>query len=438
MALSSSLPVARMGNCLDLRTKSQKLWDEIMVDGSAGGCCCFCKVPKPRLEFVMEMLESGGSADWVGRGGDNMIHRAVRLRHMDLLKMLVGKASNISKVSIPFQSSPLHYAIEQNLEEFYVYLAKMQANVSVIAQGETVLTMCVMEPQYYEALRTVVQIVGRNRDMLRGTNGDGLSVVHVAIRERRFKMLDWLTKGQKVPPDITDTEGRPALFYAVELDCAKSCEILLRNGANLAARGPRRMSSLIQGAILRHTNPVKALLWDIKKSRSLARLNDYDKDGNTAVHYAATSSRGGVLKILLDAGCNPNIPNRKGLFPVHIVATQGDQNLMRILISTQKIKCQLDVKDSLGNTPLHRALQHGHERMSLQLLEGGADPVGQENRDGWSALMAAKREFWNGKIDDVTIRRMHQFETVRDLNVKIDRAVKKLEDKKQHRSLRID
>ena len=52
--------------------------------------------------------------------------------------------------------------------------------------------------------------------------------------------------------------------------------------------------------------------------------------------------------------------------------------------------------------------------------------------------MAAKREFWNGKIDDVTIRRMHQFETVRDLNVKIDRAVKKLEDKKQHRSLRID
>ena len=70
-------------------------------------------------------------------------------------------------------------------------------------------------------------------------------------------------------------------------------------------------------------------------------------------------------------------------------------------------------------------------------MEGGADPVGQDNRDGWSALMAAKREFWNGKIDEVTIKRMYQFETVRDLNVKIDKVLKKANAPK-HRSTMIE
>ena len=273
----------QMGNCLDLRTNNQKLWDEVVVDGQAGGCCCFCKLPKPRMEVVLELLRNGASPDYKSRGGDNMIHRAVRLRHMEMLVELVGKARNISQVSTPFGSSPLHFAIENGLKEYYVYLCKMQANPSAIdGNGETVLTMCVLNRDYFEALRTVIQIVGKNRDMLRGLNDEGLSVLHVAIRERQYHMLDWMTKQQRVPVDVVDSEGRPALFYAVEQDCNPACEILLKNGANLGARGPHRMTSLIQASILRRTEPLKTILWDIKKSRSLARLNDYDRDGNTS------------------------------------------------------------------------------------------------------------------------------------------------------------
>jgi len=119
-----------MGNCLDLRTKNQKLWDEVVVDGQAGGCCCFCKLAKPRMEVVLELLRDGASPEYRSRGGDNMIHRAVRLRHMEMLIELVGKAKNISQVSTPFGSSPLHFAIENNMkwrifvwsEKVYVWL----------------------------------------------------------------------------------------------------------------------------------------------------------------------------------------------------------------------------------------------------------------------------------------------------------------------------
>ena len=191
-------------------------------------------------------------------------------------------------------------------------------------------------------------------------------------------------------------------------------------------------------SILRRTNPLKSVLWDIHKTRSMARLNDVDRDGNTGVHYAVTSARGGILKLLLNAGANPTLPNKKKCYPIHIVASQGDTNIMKILLESKRSRVHMDVKDSVGNTALHRALQHGHEALALQLLQAGADPIGTENRDGWSPLMAAKSEYWNGKIEAETVTRMHQFEAVRDLNSKIDRAMERLKNRHDHRSTRID
>ncbi len=182
-----------------------------------------------------------------GRNGDNMIHRAVRLRHMELLKILLQKATQLSIVAHQFSSSPLHYAIQNNLEDYYLLLAKRGADPSIRAAGETVLSMCVLRQKYHEALRNIVQIVGTDKDKLRGFNSEGLTCIHVAIKKKKHKILDWLTSGNRVPIDVEDAEGRPPLFYAVELDHTECCNILLKNGANLAARGPHKTTSLIVG-----------------------------------------------------------------------------------------------------------------------------------------------------------------------------------------------
>ena len=307
-----------MGNncpCLDIRSKHEKLWHEVMTDGYEYKVACCCGGTKPRMDVIIDLLERGAEPDYRssrgGRNGDTMIHRAVRLRHMELLQLLMQKATQLSVVSIQFSSTPMHYAIQNNMEKYYLMLAKRGADPSVVAAGETVLSMCVLNKRYHEALRNIVQIVGMDKDKLRGLNHEGLSVLHVAIKKKRRQILDWLTSGNRVPIDLEDAEGRPPLFYAVELDHTECCKILLRNGANLAKRGPHKATSLIHASILRRSNPLKSILWDIAKTRSMARLNDVDKDGNTAVHYAVTSARGGILKLLLKAGANPNIANKK-------------------------------------------------------------------------------------------------------------------------------
>ena len=242
-----------MGNncpCLDIRSKHEKLWHEIMTDGYEYKCACCCGGRKPRLDVIEDLLERGASADYRssrggGRNGDNMVHRAVRLRHMELLKILLEKATQLSIVAHQFSSSPLHYAIQNDLEDYYLLLAKRGADPSVRAAGETVLSMCVLRQKYHQALRNIVQIVGTDKDKLKGLNHEGLSCIHVAIKKKRYRILDWLTAGSRVPIDIEDAEGRPPLFYAVELDHTECCNILLKNGANLAKRGPHKATSLI-------------------------------------------------------------------------------------------------------------------------------------------------------------------------------------------------
>jgi ankyrin repeat protein len=45
-------------------------------------------------------------------------------------------------------------------------------------------------------------------------------------------------------------------------------------------------------------------------------LDVANKDGDTPLHYAAAWSRFEATRLLLDAGANPNSPNKNGLFPL--------------------------------------------------------------------------------------------------------------------------
>ena len=49
------------------------------------------------------------------------------------------------------------------------------------------------------------------------------------------------------------------------------------------------------------------------------RMNDCDKAGNTAVHYATCNSRGGILQLLLEAGGEPDTKTTKSWPPLTLL-----------------------------------------------------------------------------------------------------------------------
>ena len=73
-----------------------------------------------------------------------------------------------------------------------------------------------------------------------------------------------------------------------------------------------------------------------------------DSIGQTALHYALRFGNIAALEVLLDAGANPNAPERRfGQTPMHMAAIRGDEE---ILDKSSKAGAQWDLRRRDGAT----------------------------------------------------------------------------------------
>ena len=97
-----------------------------------------------------------------------------------------------------------------------------------------------------------------------------------------------------------------------------------------------------------------------------------------------------------ETGTTPNV----GL-ALHEAAKRGDLTAVEDLIILRG--AYVNKQNSLGETPLHTAVQHNHAAIVEILLKAGAKPNIQENYNGTTALHCAS---WNGqpKIVEILLR----------------------------------
>lgn len=64
-----------------------------------------------------------------------------------------------------------------------------------------------------------------------------------------------------------------------------------------------------------------------------ARLDATDKEGNTALHWAADAGHVSIARSLVDAGIDIDMQNRQGLTPLLMAVRGGNLNMVRALIA---------------------------------------------------------------------------------------------------------
>jgi ankyrin repeat protein len=123
------------------------------------------------------------------------------------------------------------------------------------------------------------------------------------------------------------------------------------------------------------------------RARLPAELNLRAPDGFTPLHYAAFFGGAEAVRVLLDAGADPDADqeNPMRVRPLHSAAARGDREAVRALLEAG---AETNPRQQGGLTPLHAAAHSDDAEMAALLLEHGADPA-LETDDGRDARALA-------------------------------------------------
>jgi ankyrin repeat protein len=171
----------------------------------------------------------------------------------------------------------------------------------------------------------VARLLGAEPD-LAGASEDGISAVRVALYHHQAAVLDLLL--QHSPP--LDGLDHAALGWTAELrlDLARDPELVRRRSA----------------------------------------------DGFTALHYACFFGGAPAAGALLVAGADPNAvaDNAMQVRPLHSAAAARDPEAVRVLLEAG---ADPDARQAGGFTALHAAAQHDDAATAALLLRHGANPA---------------------------------------------------------------
>ncbi|GFO01697.1 ankyrin repeat domain-containing protein 6 [Plakobranchus ocellatus] len=116
-----------------------------------------------------------------------------------------------------------------------------------------------------------------------------------------------------------------------------------------------------------------------------------DKDGRTALHYAAQEGHADTCLLLLGRGCGLDLQDMMGYSPLLRAASQGARDAVKVLLEAG---CDVNVQDEHGNAAIHETCWNGFSQSAELLVQHGCD-VFIINKAGFTALHLAAQNGHN-------------------------------------------
>ncbi|KAI8003057.1 Protein ACCELERATED CELL DEATH 6 [Camellia lanceoleosa] len=239
---------------------------------------------------------------------------------------------------------------------------------------------------------------GATMEMLRATNKDNDTALHMAVRRRRnLGVVEWLTKEDLEFTHLPNNAEETPLYLAAERECNDMVSMILKNCTSPAYGGPKGQTALHVAATNRWVTESTELLLEWKselelllewKSDLIKETDEYgwiplhyaarygNKDGvkrilkkDKSVAYITTDEEGVEMTALHIAAAHGNVDvmeelllccpdcwemvNGKGQNVVHIAVEMKQEEVTKHILKKSWIIYLINQKDIEGNTPLH-------------------------------------------------------------------------------------
>ena len=298
----------------------------------------------------------------------------------DKVRDRFGLNEDVNSVNAQGQTA-LHIAAVKDLADIAAVLLARGAEVDKPdANGLTALHLAVLNGSSH-----VIPILAQYGASLFATDKQGRSVIQTALQQNPDLVPALVTKTNI---GGRDAAGNTLLHLAAAQGLEKLIDVLIQRGADETARNNDGLTALDEALQFPQSLPHASVAWKLVRNGApqpkdqavsyfwfAAQANNPSQtfeSGQAALHYAAGSGHGGILKLLVGLGAKIDPQDLPGNTPLHRAVENGDLDAAGFLLDHG---ADVNAKDFNSNSALHLALtsRNALETASF-LLSRGALP----------------------------------------------------------------
>jgi len=330
-----------------------------------------------KKECVLALLRSSASTNHSNKKGDTPLHEAVRSGNSDIVQILLSNDAD-AEVCNKDGDTPLHVACQVNnltavshLMDRNTYKGNRNKN------GDSPLD-CAIRRGHTTLVRYILKAAkGGFVDL----NTSGHTPVHLAADIGDVLMLDYLL--QVLPEVNVYTDGGDTPLHIASLHGHTDVvAFLLKKGADSNRANKHGNTALHLASVRGHISAMKTLM------ESNAQVNARNKEGNTPLHLVCLQGQVNAVRCLVQHNANADVKNREKNTPLHMAANKGKKDVITSLIETN---CDVNLPDKHGDTILHQCARNGKLEIVELLVGTGRCNLDAKNSAGETPLITATK-----------------------------------------------
>jgi ankyrin repeat protein len=326
------------------------------------------KYCRGRLAKLTEPHEREELEGFLDKLGWTRLHVAVSRSQLDMVRELAQDKASINATARNGQT-PLHLAVT---------VGNLEIVKTLVAAGAG------LNPKN-KAGDVPVQLAARNDhfDVVQYLGGCGCTVPDMltAAALGRADVIDGLAKADKTQVKAM-TEGKQSpLHLAAHFGHPKVAERLLAAGAPREEHNCEGLTPLHVAAAAGQDAVAGTLV------KAGANVRARTEEGYEPVHLAAYHGRERAAAVLLDSGALLDVMVEKSkATPLHLAIDQGHDAVVKLFL---KRGAPVEARDKDDLTPLHHAALHSRADAAKHLIAAHADVRSKDKEYGWTPLHVA-------------------------------------------------
>jgi len=285
------------------------------------------------------LIKAGADINVLGRYQAPPLFDAIYANKPDVVEVLIRSGANLGMTE-PRRSggTALHAAIRRKNAEIAELLIKAGADTRLRdLKGQTPA-----EVAYETGLEQIAGLIGGDPSGLAtpgqtrpnpadakdpdSTDSRGRTALEVAVLKRQTETVRRLLK-RGANPNVVGPYRKTPLQHTAERGTGPIAELLIKAGANMNVLGKYRAPPLIDAIHTSQTDVAEALI------RGGANLNmtEPKRSGGTALHAAIQKRNTRIARLLLEAGADTSLRDRKRRTPAQLASRLGQEQIASLI-----------------------------------------------------------------------------------------------------------